>query len=131
MEEKNNKEQLYRNLIVLFKLFGGRPLHLAKYLIENDALDKQFIDKITNNDKLSEMNESESEALTKAIYFLDISHMKDYFNSMLDESSKIESKRDMAKELNEKLDKFIKEEKFEDAIRVRDYMSKNNIDRRE
>jgi hypothetical protein len=131
MEEKNNKEQLYRNLIVLFKLFGGRPLHLAKYLIENDALDKQFIDKITNNDKLSEMNESESEALTKAIYFLDISHMKDYFNSMLDESSKIESKRDMTKELNEKLDKFIKEEKFEDAIRVRDYMSKNNIDRRE
>ena len=131
MEEKNNKEQLYRNLIVLFKLFGGRPLHLAKYLIENDALDKQFIDKITNNDKLSEMNESESEALTKAIYFLDISHMKDYFNSMIDESSKIESKRDMTKELNEKLDKFIKEEKFEDAIRVRDYMSKNNIDRRE
>jgi protein-arginine kinase activator protein McsA len=41
---------------------------------------------------------------------------------MLDESSKVESKRDMTKELNEKLDKFIKEEKFEDAIRIRDYM---------
>jgi hypothetical protein len=131
MGEKNNKEQLYRNLIVLFKLFNGRPLHLAKYLIENDAFDKNFIDKITNNDKLSEMNEGESESLTKAIYFLDISHMKDYFNSMLDESSKVESKRDMTKELNEKLDKFIKEEKFEDAIRIRDYMEKNNIERRE
>jgi len=131
MGEKNNKEQLYRNLIVLFKLFNGRPLHLAKYLIENDAFDKNFIDKITNNDKLSEMNEVESESLTKAIYFLDISHMKDYFNSMLDESSKVESKRDMTKELNEKLDKFIKEEKFEDAIRIRDYMEKNNIERRE
>jgi hypothetical protein len=33
MGEKNNKEQLYRNLIVLFKLFNGRTLHLAKYLI--------------------------------------------------------------------------------------------------
>lgn len=131
MGEKNNKEQLYRNLIVLFKLFNGRPLHLAKYLMENDAFDKNFIDKITNNDKLSEMNEGESESLTKAIYFLDISHMKDYFNSMLDESSKVESKRDMTKELNEKLDKFIKEEKFEDAIRIRDYMEKNNIERRE
>jgi anaerobic selenocysteine-containing dehydrogenase len=131
MGEKNNKEQLYRNLIVLFKLFNGRPLHLAKYLIENDAFDKNFIDKITNNDKLSTMNEGESESLTKAIYFLDISHMKDYFNSMLDESSKVESKRDMTKELNEKLDKFIKEEKFEDAIRIRDYMEKNNIERRE
>jgi anaerobic selenocysteine-containing dehydrogenase len=131
MKNKKNNEQLYKNLIVLFKLFNGRPLHLAKYLIENDAFDKNFIDKITNNDKLSTMNEGESESLTKAIYFLDISHMKDYFNSMLDESSKVESKRDMTKELNEKLDKFIKEEKFEDAIRIRDYMEKNNIERRE
>jgi hypothetical protein len=130
MGEKDKKEKLYKNLITLIKLFSGRPLHLAKYLIENEALDKDFIQKIINNAKLSDMNDTDATALSKAIYFVDISHMKDYYNSLLDDVSKVESKRDVSKELNEKLDKFIREERYEDAIRIRDFMSKNNIDRK-
>lgn len=130
MNEKDKKEKLYRNLITLIKLFSGRPLHLAKYLIENNALDKDFESKITNNEKLGDLDESEKGGISKAIYFVDISHMKDYFNSLLDDVSRVEVKRDISKELNDKLDKFIREERYEDAIRVRDFMSKNNIERR-
>ena len=130
MDEKDKKEKLYRNLITLIKLFSGRPLHLAKYLIENNALDKNFENKIANNDKLGDMNETEKGGIAKAIYFVDISHMKDYFNSLLDDLSEINAKRDISKELNDKLDKFIREERYEDAVRVRDFMTKNNIERR-
>lgn len=131
MDEKDKKERLYRNLITLIKLFSGRPLHLAKYLIENNALDRDFLQKIINNEKLADANEVEKSGIVKAIYFVDISHMKDYFNSLLDDLSKVDVKRDVSKELNDKLDKFIREERYEDAIRVRDFMSKNNIIRRE
>jgi protein-arginine kinase activator protein McsA len=35
----------------------------------------------------------------------------------------------MTKDLNNKLDDLIKNEKYEDAARVRDYMIRNNIKR--
>ena len=31
-------EDLYRNLVILLKMFKNRPYHLAKYLIENYSL---------------------------------------------------------------------------------------------
>jgi hypothetical protein len=130
MDESKKREQLYRNLVGLIKLFNNRPLHLAKYLIENKAISQEFIDKITNSEKLSELDEAESSAVVKAIYFVDISHMTDYFEALIDENQKIESKNDVISRLNDKLDKFIKEEKYEDAGRIRDYMIKNNIQRR-
>jgi hypothetical protein len=130
MNDSNKKEQFYKNLVGLFKNFTGRNLHLVKFLIENKAFNEDFIEKVIKNDKLSEMDEAESSAVVKALYFVDISHMTDYFNSLLDDKSDIDTKRDMTKELNDKLDKFIRDEKYEDAIRVRDYMVKNNIERR-
>jgi hypothetical protein len=127
----NKNEQLYKNLIAILKLFKNRPLHLAKYLIENDALDVNFKEKILNNDNLTDLANSDTDGMIKAVYFVDISHMVDYFNSItLNEETEVESKRDISKELNDKLDKFIKQEKYEDAVRVRDYMEKNNIERR-
>jgi hypothetical protein len=130
-KNNNDKEKLYRNLILLIKLFSGRPLHLSKFLIDNNALNQEFIDNLVSNEKLSEVDNNTDDSILKAVYFVDISHMKDYFNSMLDEKKLIDTKRDLSKELNDKLDRFIKEEKFEEAVRLRDYMSKNNIQRRE
>ena len=47
-------EDLYRNLVILLKMFKNRPYHLAKYLIENSALTNEFIKKVSENSKLSE-----------------------------------------------------------------------------
>jgi hypothetical protein len=130
MEEFQNNEQLYRNLISILKLFKNRPYHLSKYLIENDAFNDRFIKKLLESDKLNELGEEETKSLVKAVYFIDISHMTDYFNSFTDEiQSKSKSIKSITKELNDKLDQCLKEEKYEDAIRIRDYMVKNNIQR--
>lgn len=131
MSDFQNNEQLYRNLISLLKEFKNRPWHLAKYLIEKDALSEDFINEVLNSDKLKKMDENETKALVKAVYFVDISHMNDYLNSLTDESDP--KKRSMSslseQELNQKLDQYLKEERYEDAIRIRDYMNKHNIKR--
>ena len=111
-------------------MFKNRPYHLAKYLIENKALDEEFLKKILENDKLSELGDDESKSIVKAIYFVDISHMKDFFNAF---SSDIvfreKTDTDIVKDLNQRLDECLKEERYEDAIMIRDYMSKNGIER--
>jgi hypothetical protein len=47
-----NDENLYRNLVLLIKLFKNRPYHLAKYLIENSALTEDFIIAVSDSVKL-------------------------------------------------------------------------------
>ncbi len=130
MENPNDK--IYRNLITILKLFQNRPYHLAKYLIEAEAFNKEFIDKIKNSDKLNKMNQDDNSTCLQAIHFIDISHMKDFFNSLTDDfyDKKLSDKRDTTLEINKKLDKCIREERYEDAIRIRDYMDKNNIERK-
>ena len=54
-------EELYRNLVIFLKMFKNRPYHLAKQLIENDALTKDFIKKISDNPKLGEVGDDRSD----------------------------------------------------------------------
>jgi hypothetical protein len=121
-------EDLYRNLVILLKMFKNRPYHLAKYLIENSALTNEFIKKVSENSKLSE----EENKSKQPIYFLDIGKMNDHYSSFTDEIKLLESGKSLFEiemELNEKLNKFLLEEKYEDAARLRDYMAKNKIKR--
>lgn len=130
MDEFQNNEQLYRNLITILKLFKNRPYHLAKYLIENGAFDDKFIKKLLDSNKLNELGKEESKALVKAVYFVDISHMSDFFNSFTsDKDVKEKTDSEKVKEINHRLDECLRLEKYEDAIRIRDYMTKNNIKR--
>ena len=123
----NRNDQLYKNLLSILKLFKNRPYHLAKYLIENEAFNDNFINKLIDSDKLNEIKQDDVEII-KSIHFIDISHMNDYFNSLtLDIQSK--SDKNITKEINDKLDKCLKEEKYEEASRIRDFMKKNNIKR--
>ena len=126
----SNDERIYKNLIILLKLFQSRPYHLAKYLMENEALTEQFIEKVRNSERLNKMEDGEETSI-KAIYFIDISHMKNFFNSLTDEAydENQNNSRNLASELNRKLERCLKEERYEDAIRIRDYMQKNNIQR--
>lgn len=125
---KSENEDLYRSLVILLKMFKSRPYHLAKYLVENSALTKEFIEKIKNSDKLKEISEDEKNEKVD-IYFSDISQMENFFTSLVDESSNGSRIEDLTKELNEKLNKCIKQEKYEDAARIRDYMIRNRINR--
>lgn len=131
MEDFQNNEQLYQNLLSILKIFKNRPYHLAKYLIENNAFNPDFIRKILESDKLNQLGKTESKSLIKAVYFVDITQMNDFFNSLMDDSGT--KKKPISslspEELNQKLDQYLKEERYEDAIRIRDYMVKHNIKR--
>ena len=129
-------EELYRSLVILLKMFKNRPYHLAKYLVENSALTDDFIKKLKSSDKLKEISEGEKSEQQKALpspfYFVDISQMEDFYSSFIDDIKQLSKEKgieEVTRELNIKLDKLIKQEKFEEAARVRDYMTRNSIKR--
>lgn len=120
--------ELNRNLINLLKIFKNRPYHLAKYLIDNDAFNKEFLKKIDNSQKLNQLKQKED----PSSYFANISQMEDYYNSLLDEVKKLSSlnNSEIEHNLNNRLDELIKLEKYEEAAALRDYMFKNGIKRK-
>lgn len=129
-------EELYRSLVILLKMFKNRPYHLAKYLVENSALTESFIKKLKTSEKLKEFNEdeksSEQKLLPVPVYFVDISQMENFYNSFVDDIEQLSKEKGIEEvtiELNKKLDELIKQEKYERAARVRDYMTRNNIKR--
>jgi hypothetical protein len=123
-------EKVYKNLISLLKLFKNRPYHLAKYLVENSAFSEEFLKKLSQNSSLEELSEDNNEK-NLPVLFTDITKMNDYFNSLIDlkllESKSIE---DLTIILNERLEEYIKNEKYEDAANLRDYMFSKGIKRK-
>ena len=122
-------EDLYRNLVILLKMFKNRPYHLSKYLIDNEAFTKEFMKKISENGKLADLGQEDKPK--GPVYFLDIGKMNDYYASLSESglSSTERSSEEAETYLNAKLDSLIDEEKYEDAARLRDYMAKNKIKR--
>lgn len=122
--------EIYKNLLVLLKLFQNRTSHLADFLIENDALKSEFIEKINNNSKLSEMTLSDIK--DNHLHFNSINEMKDYYKSLVDDLENLKNKKTKEEfiiELNDKLSKAIDNENYEEAVRIRDYMKLNNINK--
>lgn len=114
-------ESTHRNLISLLKLFKNRPYHLSKYLIDNDALSEDFLNKIKNSDKLSDLSVIKQS-------FSDITQMEDFYSSLLDGSDKLSDiKSNLTIDLNAKLKNLISEEKYEEAAALRDFMIIRNI----
>ncbi len=120
------RENLYRNLVIFLKMFKNRPYHLAKHLIENSALTEEFLEKITRSGKLSDLDSPQSNLPT--IYFADISSMNEYYESLFEEK-RTRTPQEVEEYLNEKLDRFILEERYEEAARLRDYMRRAKITR--
>lgn len=122
----DEEDEFRRNLVNFLKLFKDRPYHLANYLIDNYAISSSFINKILNSDKLKNFKEQSD------TYFYDIAEMEDFFNSFIDIKELKANKKNIekiTKDVNDKMNNFIKEEKFEDAVQLRDYMIKNRIKR--
>jgi hypothetical protein len=128
-----SNDELYKKIVTLLKIFKNRPYHLAKYLMENNAFNKPFINKISKSNKLDEISSDEGINKYLPTNFNNIQHMQDFYDSLLDEIKQIstnKTKKQLESELNEKLDSYIKLEKFEEAAKLRDYMSKNSIKRK-
>lgn len=114
-----DKDKLYEGLINILKMFKNRPYHLAKYLIDSNAFNDSFVKKMVNSKKPTKL----------PIVFKDINEMNDYFNSIIDDGIKEKTPQELSIELNNKLTQLLKDEKYEEAIYLRDYMNKNNITR--
>ncbi len=120
-------EDLYRNLYLLLKVFKNRPFHLAKYLLDNKALNDSFLKKVAESDKIKNLSEIDENK-----YFSDINQMNDFFNNLANDTKKLgftKSDEEISKELSDKLNNLLKEEKYEEAAILRDYMFFNNIKR--
>jgi protein-arginine kinase activator protein McsA len=107
----------YKNLSKFLKFFINRPNHLARYLIDNDALNKEFLNKISSLDS-SEMDESKLISL----YFLDINQMNNFFKKLIEKNDPNYSDNNLIEELEKELQNCLFEERYEDAIRIRDYL---------
>ena len=119
-----------KNLITLLKLFKNRPYHLAKYLNDNNAFKEDFLKKLSQSQKLNQIKIEEAEI---PYYFSNISQMEDFYNSLLEEVkelAKLRSLEDITEELNNRLNKLIAEEKYEEAAQLRDYMYNSGIKRK-
>lgn len=112
-------EDIYKNLVKLLKMFNNRPYHLAKYLIENGALNDYFIKNVINSKKLNKDNINEN-----SLNFYDIQQMEDFYSSLLDIKD-IENKTSI--DLNLELERLIKEERYEEAANLRDYIISKKI----
>jgi septation ring formation regulator EzrA len=120
----SNSDDFQDKLTSFLKIFKNRPYHLAKYLIDNSALNKPFINKLIKSDKLNKLEDKSN------IYISDISQMEEYYSSFLDNiKSSGKSIEEITKDLNEKMEELIKLEKFEEAAKLRDYMIKKSIKR--
>jgi hypothetical protein len=118
----------YENLLIVLKLFQNRPHHLTKFLIENKALNSDFLSKLSDSDKLSDM--SKNGIKDYHLHFNTISEMKKYYSSLIDDLENLKRKKtkeELTEELNEKLKFAIESENYEEASRIRDYMKINNI----
>jgi hypothetical protein len=120
-----------KNLISFLKLFQNRPFHLAQYLIDNDCLNDDFKKSVLDSRKLIQLSDNFELNDIPNVYFLNFKEMLKFFESISNEYN-LNNKNDeqIYEELNSKLEEFIKQEKYEDAIKIRDYMIRNDIKRK-
>lgn len=114
---------LESNLIILLRMFKNRPNHLAKFLLENGAFRQDFLKKIESNNNLEKLNQSEIGE--DHFYFTNISEMKSYFMTLIEDN--ISDTEEIKKELEKNLIKAIMNEDYEEAARIRDFILLNKL----
>lgn len=124
-------DRTQRNLITFLKLFKNRPYHLSKYLLDNSAFNKDFLRKIDKSFKLNELSIKCSNSDLES--FKNLTQMDDFYGSLLEEINEIalhDKSINLTIILNEKLDDLIKNEKYEEAAALRDYMLSMSVKRK-
>ena len=126
---ENKEDKVYNNLIVLLKMFKNKPYQLAKYLLQNDAFDSVFLEKLIHSKKLNEMDEKLRQE--KNPFFEEPKHFNNYHdlrnsqNEILRPETKMLENKDLKKleeDLNRQLYVATEKEDFEKAVSIRDYM---------
>ena len=120
-----NYKNINNKLSKLLSFFINRPNHLARYLLDSNALTSEFIEKISNVD----LPDSEKQKIHE-VYFVDINQMNTFFRNLLNKEKYPDTDpENLYLELTSELEKCILEERYEDAIRIRDYLKsiKNKI----
>ena len=112
-------DKFKEKLITLLTLFKNRPNHLAKYLIDNSAFNKPFVNRVLKS-KLD---------VDDDVYIDNIARMDDVYNSILDDMKLSKTDDEIETDLNLKMIELINNEKYEEAAKLRDYMNKNLIKR--
>ena len=118
MDNEQNENDLREKLIFLLKIFNGRPYHLAKYLIDNNAFSDKFINNIIKSKKILNTNHP--------VNFNSIKELEDYYISLVNDIDN-SNKEETEKKLNIKIKKLIDLEDYEEASKLRDYMKRKNI----
>lgn len=110
------------NLLKLLEMFKNKPHHLFHFLIENNAFNDDFLKKVENNDILSGIDDEDIEI---GMHFNSISEMRNYYNSLVDNLKKFDDYDDNnLSNLMNRLDEAVKNENYEEASTIRDYIKK-------
>lgn len=108
----------HKKLSKLLAFFLNRPSHLAKYLLDSNALTDDFLIKL----KSVELPDIEKSKINET-YFTDIKQMNNfYFNLLNKEKYPDLNPENLTSDLSRELEKCIIEERYEDAIRIRDFL---------
>lgn len=119
---EGNQSILLDKLFNFFNMFGDKKHLMIKYMLDNNIFSEVFIESILNN---SNFNDS-----VDVPNFNRIEDIFPFYNTLLDDfDNSGDTPEDISYNLNNKLDEYISNDMFEEAIRLRDYMKKNNIDR--
>jgi uncharacterized protein (DUF1330 family) len=120
-------DDTYKKLVTFLKLFKNRPHHLGKYLLDNKALNKEFIKNVLESDKLENLSNDEE----LIINFNSIEQMEEFYSSLVDLNNlNNKTSEQIEEELNLKLNKLIDSEQYEEAANLRDYMKRKKIKRK-
>lgn len=132
--EDRNSDKVYNNLVVLLKMFKNKPYQLAKYLLQNDAFNDIFLEKMLHSKKLNELDEKirngKNPFPEEQKHFNNINELKRSQVDILRPETKLLENKDI-KQLEQNLNKQLREaeekEDFEKAATIRDYMLMLNI----
>lgn len=100
-----NKNEKYEILAYFLGHFREKKWLLAKFLIDNDAINEQFLERI-------QLDHSEN-----IEEFTNVTQLNDYLNKLIDNESKTHRVN-----LEDKLKELIEQEKYEEAARIRDWL---------
>ena len=119
-----DNEKLIQNLSQLLEIFKDRPYHLANYLLDNNALNKTFKNKIIRSKTLNTLNPDKIGEMSE-IDFSSYDDMNNFFNNIIEKNER--DNKVLENELNNKLKELLVDEDYQEAAKLRDYMLKKNI----
>lgn len=102
-----NQQEKYELLANFLKLFQDKRWLLAKFLIDNNAINDSFLKKINldDDDLISD--------------FENLEKLNDYFNRIISKESEMHRI-----DLETKLIELLEEERYEEAAKLRDWLKK-------